>query len=99
MAVLLAYKRFADGHEEPIRNAIINGINFASFKDILAVSDSPAVLNASYSPRATNPFEPPGTNFVSLVIPALLFEDATVQKPTGSVNKSPFIEHPYFSKK
>jgi hypothetical protein len=99
MPVLLAYKRFADGHEEPIRNAIINGINFASFKDILAVSDSPAVLNASYSPRATNPFEPPGTNFVSLVIPALLFEDATVQKPTGSVNKPPFIEHPYFSKK
>jgi PmbA/TldA metallopeptidase C-terminal domain len=98
MAVLLAYKRFADGHEEPIRNAIINGINFGSFKDILAVSDSPAVWSASYTPRTTNPLEPPGNNFVSLVIPALLFEDAAVQKPTGSVNKPPFVEHPYFSK-
>ena len=99
LPVLLAYKRFADGREELVRNAIVNGINFGSFKDILAVSDSPEVLNASYSPRGANPFEPPGTSFVSLVVPALLFEDATVQKPTGSVNKPPFIEHPYFSKK
>jgi hypothetical protein len=99
MAVLLAYKRFADGHEEPIRNAIINGISFGSFKDILAVSNSPEVWSASYTPRATNPFEPGGSTFVSLAVPALLFEDATVQKPTGSVNNPPFLEHPYFSKK
>ena len=98
LAVLLAYKRFADGHEEPIRNAIINGINFGSFKDILAVSDTPEVWSASYSPRSTNPFEPAGSTFVSLVVPALMFEDATVQKPTGNVNKPPFVEHPFFSK-
>lgn len=98
LPVLLAYKRFADGHEEPIRNAIVNGVNFGSFKDILAVSDTPEVWSASYSPRATNPFEPPGTTFVSVVVPALMFEDATVQKPTGSVNKPPLVEHPYFSK-
>jgi hypothetical protein len=47
MAVLLAYKRFADGHEELIRNAIVNGINFGSFKDILAVSDSQEVWSTS----------------------------------------------------
>ncbi len=98
LAVLLAYKRFADGHEEPIRNAIINGISFGSFKDILAVSDTPEVLTMSYTPRTTNPFEPPGNTFVSLVVPALMFEDATVQKPTGNVNKPPLVEHPYFSK-
>ena len=100
LAVLLAYKHFADGHEELVRNAIVNGINFASFKDILAVSDTPTVWSAAYSPRSMNPWEEPsGVSFVSLVIPSLLFEDATVQKPTGNVNKPPFIEHPYFSKK
>ena len=98
MAVLLAYKRFADGHEEPLRNAIVNGINFGSFKDILAVSDTPEVWSASYSPRAANPMESSGSTFVSLVVPALMFEDATVQKPTGNVNKPPLVEHPFFSK-
>ena len=95
---MLAYKRFADGHEEPIRNAVINGINFGSFKDILAVSDTPEILSMSFSPRSTNPFEPAGSIFVSLAVPALLFEDATVQKPTGNVNKPPLVEHPFFSK-
>ncbi len=98
LPVLLAYKRFADGHEEPVRNAIINGISFGSFKDILAVSDTPAVWNIAYSPRPTNLYEPPGSAFISLAIPALLFEDATVQKPTGNVNKPAILEHPYFSK-
>jgi predicted Zn-dependent protease len=99
LPVLLAYKYFADGREELIRNAMINGISFVSFKDILAVSDKAAVWSASYSPRRTDPFSQPGSNFVSLAIPALLFEDATVQKPTGSVNKPPLLEHPYFTKK
>ena len=99
LAVLLAYKRFADGHEELVRNAIINGISFASFKDILAVSDTATVRNAFYSPRSINPSDSAGSGLVSLVTPSLLFEDATVQKPTGSVNKPPLTEHPYFSKK
>ena len=99
MPVLLAYKRFEDGFEELIRNAIINGITFGSLEDILAVADQPTVWSPSDSPRSTNPLSPSGSSFVSLAVPALLFEDATVQKPTGSVNKPPFVEHPYFSKK
>jgi predicted Zn-dependent protease len=99
LPVLLAYKYFPDGREEPVRNAIINGIGFSSFKDILAVSDTATVWSASYSPRRTDPLSPSGSNFVSLAIPSLLFEDATVQKPTGSVNTPPFLEHPYFTKK
>jgi hypothetical protein len=99
MPVLQAYKYFADGREELVRNAIINGISFSSFKDILAVSDAPTVWSASYSGRRTDPMAQVGSSFVSLVIPALLFEDATVQKPTGSVNKPPFTEHPYFTRK
>jgi hypothetical protein len=99
MAVLLAYKRFADGHEELLRNAIVNGITFSAFKDILAVSDTPEVWNTRYSPRAVNPSDQPGSSLVSLVVPALLFEDVTVQKPAGDVNKPPLMEHPYFSKR
>jgi hypothetical protein len=98
MAVLLAYKRFADGHEELMRNAILNGINFGSFKDILAVSDTPAVWSAFFSPRSLSPSESAGSTLISLVVPALLFEDATVQKPTGTVRKPPIMEHPYFTK-
>jgi hypothetical protein len=98
MAVLLAYKRFADGHEELLRNAIVNGINFSAFKDILAVSDTPEVWSTRYSPRAVNPTDQPGSSLVSFVVPALLFEDVTVQKPTGDVNKPPLMDHPYFSK-
>jgi hypothetical protein len=99
MAVLLAYKRFPDGHEELMRNAIINGISFGSFKDILAVSDTPAVWTAFFSPRSFSPSESAGSTLSSLAIPALLFEDATVQKPTGTVKKPPILEHPYFTKK
>jgi hypothetical protein len=99
MPVLLAYKRFPDGHEELMRNAIINGISFGSFKDILAVSDTPAVWTAFFSPRGFSPSESAGSTLVSLAIPALLFEDATVQKPTGTVKKPPILGHPYFTKK
>jgi hypothetical protein len=37
-----AYKVFPDGHEELVRNLIVNGLTLSAFKDILAASDTPS---------------------------------------------------------
>ncbi len=80
----LCDRRFADGPEKLIRNATINGISLGNFKDILAVSDTPVVWNASFGPRVTDRYEQPGTTFISLVT------------ATGNFNKPPPVRAPVF---
>jgi predicted Zn-dependent protease len=99
-----AYKVFADGHEEPVRNLTINGLTLGAFKDIVAVSDAPAVYTAPMrmiirSPLMGMAFSAPGgPNVVSIAIPAILFEDMTLQRPNGDVPNLPFTKHPFFDK-
>ena len=75
-----AYKVFADGDEELVRNLNIAGLTLDSFKSVVAVS-------AQGSP-----------NLVSANVSAMLFEDMTLQKPSGDVPVLPFSTHPYFEK-
>jgi hypothetical protein len=102
---ILAYKVFPDGREELVRNAEIAALSAATFKEIVAVSKEQTVYTAPFHGRAvpnfsyymggeTSPGGPPAT----FVVPALLFEDLTVNKPRGEVPKPPVAMHPYFEK-
>ena len=107
----VAVKLFPDGHEEPIRNGAVSGVTAASFKDIVAASQSRTVY--------TSPFHTfggmlgafglggGGMNIqmmsaglgyaASYVVPSLLFEDVTVKGPTGDRPKPPLSGPPWAS--
>jgi len=101
----VAVKLFPDGHEEPIRNAAVSGVTAASFKDIVAASQSRTVYSS--------PFQSPGGMLAGLasggrgmnlqalgyvasyVMPSLLFEDVTVKGPNGDLPKPPLSGPPW----
>lgn len=99
----LAYRVYPDQHEELIRNATVHGANTSSFKDILAVSSERTVYTESFTPRTNSPFNfhpfSTGPTLVSFIVPSLLFEDMTVEQPSGEEPKPPAIGHPFFAKK
>jgi hypothetical protein len=100
-----AYKVYLDGHEELVRNLEINGLTLGAFKDIVAVSDGPVVYSAPirqvvFSPSMALNFTPiAGPNVVSMTVPALLFDEMTLQRPTGDVPNLPVVKHPFFESK
>ncbi len=100
--LLLAYKVFPDGHEEPIRNLELADFNADGFKDIVAAASTAEVYTAPFAaPRPVSffydPSSDPGGTLVSWAVPSLLFEDLTVKKPSGEVPKPPVAGHPYFA--
>jgi len=101
---ILAYRIYADGHEELLRNSNLPGVSVQSFKDILAVSNTRTVYAAPFTARSGspfnfNPFSSSAPLLVSYVVPSsLLFEEMSVQKPSGEVPKPTTSRHPYFDK-
>ena len=100
--IIEAYKIFPDGREELVRNLKVTGLTLASFKDITAATDANVVYSAPFrakrmAPSRGMPFVM-GQLLVSVVTPSLLFDDMTLQKPTGEVPNLPFTKHPYFDK-
>jgi hypothetical protein len=98
-----AYKVYADGHEELVRNFNITNLMLSSFKDIAAASDSSAVYTLPFRPRLTSPvitgfLGPNGPNLLSIATPSLLFDDLSLQRPSGEVPNLPFSKHPSFDK-
>jgi TldD protein len=102
--VIEAYKVFPDGHEELVRNLEINSLTLASFKDIVAASETTSVYTAPMRMLVRSPvnqvcFAVPGLpDLVSIAIPSLLFEDMSMKRPTGDVPNLPFTKHPFFDK-
>jgi predicted Zn-dependent protease len=100
---LEAYKVFPDGHEELVRNLNVLGLTLGAFKDIVAVSDSPSVYTMPFRSRRLSPVIS-GQSFstlptlVSIATPSLLFDELTLQRPTGDVPNLPFTKHPFFDK-
>ena len=100
--VIEAVKVFADGREELIQGATINGLGLASFRDILAVSDQPYVYTNAYrnnrqSPLMGGPLVA-GTPLVSFSVPSLLFDEVSLQRPIGEAPKLPYASHPSFTR-
>jgi hypothetical protein len=85
-----AYKVFDDGHEELARNFKITNLMLSSFKDIVAVADTPVVYTAPFRVRVNSPVidgfvGATGPQLVSIVTPSLLFEDLSLQRPSGEI--------------
>ena len=102
-----ASKLYPDGHETPLRNAEIQGLSAASFRDIVAAGGETTVYTLSLPPASSSagmPFfmfggsgaEPQPT---TLVVPAFLFEEVTLNPPSGEIAKPPTLQHPYFAEK
>jgi predicted Zn-dependent protease len=107
-AAIVAYKVFPDGREELVRNLEPSGLVAATFKEIVASGQNASAYTVAFDTRnATSvpPFLRPGFLpgdtahvVVSLVVPSLLFDDVTLQKPTREASKPPLIKHPSFDK-
>jgi predicted Zn-dependent protease len=91
-----AYRVYPDGREELIRNAEAIGLNPRTFKDIIAASSDPKVHSSLFMSRSSSGRFARGP--ISLIVPSLLFEDLTLNKPGGQIPNPPVADHPYFQK-
>ena len=99
-----AYKVYPDGREALIRKAELSGFGETAFRDIVAVSQAVSnhtlelFLSNAYALRSTSARygNTPGRALVSVSIPNLLFEEASVRKPLGNVPRPPVTAHPFF---
>ncbi|HNO76697.1 MAG TPA: metallopeptidase TldD-related protein [Phycisphaerae bacterium] len=80
---LEVYKVFADGREELVRGVNAIRADLRAFKRILAVGDTPAVMNVLG-----------GEGGQSVVAPALLFEELDLAPMDSDFDKPPFIPGP-----
>lgn len=90
------YKVYPDGSEERIRMANLSAFSESDFRDIVAVSDATARHDTGFSPvPAGSPGAGGGLIWpISVITPALLFEDVTVRRPPGNIRKPPVTPHP-----
>jgi PmbA/TldA metallopeptidase C-terminal domain len=100
--VLLAYKCFPDGHEELVRGMQLFGFSVQSFKDIVAASRDLNFATLRYQPPAGQFFMPNESeeNFtpISLLVPSVLLEDATMRKIRAASPNPPVSSPPFFEK-
>jgi predicted Zn-dependent protease len=105
----LTYRVYEDGHEELLRNAAIADLNSSSFKRIRAVSDQRVIYTEAAqvrSPSQINMNLPPVSGsqlqgwqpLVSYVVPSLLFDEVTVEKPSREITKPTVIDSPLLEK-
>lgn len=99
--VIEAVKVYPDGREEVVRNLEISSFGPSSFRELAAVSQEMVQYTAPFRAARMSPLMGGViTNarvLVSYVVPQLLFEDITLQQPTGEIPKKPFIGHPSFA--
>ncbi len=99
---LVAYKVFPDGHEELVRNVAIDGVNTASFKEIVAASVNSLVYSTPFLSMKTSVFSifaggspaEAAAPLVSFVVPSLLFDDVTLKRPIREIPKLPLSSRP-----
>jgi predicted Zn-dependent protease len=98
---VLAYKVFPDGKEELIRGVQFFGLTAAAFRDIVAASKEQHILTVRFQPRNQMPMMTMAEeNFtpVTLAVPSLLFEEATIRKIRAEAPNPPVAGHPFFDK-
>jgi hypothetical protein len=89
-----AAKLYADGHEEPMRGAEMNGLSAASFKEMTAAS-LPMTLHSLVFSAGGNPFTGMiGTGPVAYFVPSFLFSNLSIRKPRGTNPRLPVVEPP-----
>jgi hypothetical protein len=99
---LVAYKVFADGHEELVRNVALEGVGTAAFKDVVAASATSMVYSIPFLSVRNSIFSVFGGGFVgggsaplvSFIVPALLFDDVTLKQLIKENPKLPLSSRP-----
>jgi hypothetical protein len=103
---IAVYKVYLDGREELLRNVELTDVSAATFKDIVAASASQVVVTLPYAGGGDSPFSEMAAMasgersmpLVSIVTPALLFEELTLRKLSGEIPTPPVAGHPHFAK-
>ena len=101
-----AVKLYPDGHEEPIRGAMLAGVSEASFKDIAAASRSRTALALPAGGSISGMLMMLGSmrrgsfagslgQTATYVVPSLLFEELSIRKPTGDGIAPPAFSPPW----
>lgn len=93
------YKLYPDGHEELVHGVEIADMSPATFKDIVAVGDTPMVFTDEFIPRAGALFSlglsaSSDVPVVSCVVPSLLFDDVSLVKSQGPYPNPPISPSP-----
>jgi predicted Zn-dependent protease len=97
--LLEVYKIFPDGHEELIKGAELSGLTSATFRDIVAAGDKPAVLNQQVIPNINAIFTMGMAGGIdmpvaSFVVPSLLFEEISLTNAEGPFPAPPASKPP-----
>ena len=89
-----AYKAFPDGREELIPIAVLSTLSESDFRNIVNVSEATSRHDTGFSPAAAGGLTGFGTWPVSVITPALLFEDVNVRRPRANIPTPPLTPHP-----
>ncbi len=93
------YKLYPDGHEELVQGIGISEMTPGTFKDIVAVGDTPVVFTDEFIPRVGALFSmglsaSSNVPVVSCVVPSLLFEEVSLVKSQGPFPNPPVSPSP-----
>jgi hypothetical protein len=93
------YKLYPDGHEELVQGVGISEMTPGTFKDIVAVGDTPVVFTDEFIPRVGALFSlgmsaSSNVPVVSCVVPSLLFEEVSLVKSQGPFPNPPVSPSP-----
>lgn len=99
------YRVYPDGREERLRELEVGPLTAASFKDISAAGETPAMDNAGYIPMAGSliaimagrGFDLEIPEVVTYVSPSLLFDDVSLKRSSGPAPNAPIAPSPLAS--
>jgi len=95
---LLAYKVYADGHEELVRGMQFHDLNARALRDILQAGDDANQLDFMDSPA---PFDLIGlsnyTMEATVIAPSVLIDDLELRASEGDQTKPPLVPAPEIS--
>ena len=89
-----AYKAFPDGGEELIPIAVLSTLSESDFRNIVNVSEATSRHDTGFSPAVDGGLTGFATWPVSVITPALLFEDVNVRRPRANIPTPPLTPHP-----
>jgi len=90
-----AYRVYPDGHKELVRDAEITDLSTASFKDVLSVSKERFLMTEEGSSGSLlNAGLLNVDDLIAYVVPAMLFEDLTIERAGGNAPKPPVLLSP-----
>jgi predicted Zn-dependent protease len=94
-SLLQVEKLYPDGHTVPVRGVEAAGFAAATFKDVLAVSQSSTVHNL-LAPVVIPPYMTggPGYSIATIITPDLLFEDVEIRPLDADLPKLPMLTSP-----